>query len=289
MSGLRAGLEEMAADTPVYGDLDRAIRQAGEERRHRAGLMLGATAAAAVLALIAGMLAVNRLKADGPPPAGPPTVTDTAPVGVKPIEFGGLDPGRYRHFLPVECAGRLGACPTPLPPPVTFDITVPAHWQFPEGAGSLFPAAGRVDTDDPALTLGVASLEFGLYSRPCHTADEPKPDRPVLSPTVDDIVQAISDHPRLRVGAPRPVQLGRNRGQVLSLIGPQDISQCGEWRPWSPGIYAQGDKNLWDVWIIDVDGVPVVFVLQYYPDTPPDVLDELRAMAGSIRFVPGAS
>ena len=60
MSGLREAFDEIVADVPVYGDLDRAIEQADHQRRRRAGTIAGLVAAAAVVAVIAGALAVTR-------------------------------------------------------------------------------------------------------------------------------------------------------------------------------------------------------------------------------------
>ena len=59
MSGLHEAFDEIVADVPVYGDLDRAIEQADRERRHRYGVVAGLAAAAAVLAVIVGVVAVT--------------------------------------------------------------------------------------------------------------------------------------------------------------------------------------------------------------------------------------
>ena len=54
MSGLHEAFDEIVADVPVYGDLDRAIEQADRERRRRYGVVAGLVAAAAVVAVIVG-------------------------------------------------------------------------------------------------------------------------------------------------------------------------------------------------------------------------------------------
>jgi hypothetical protein len=78
MSGLHEAFDEIVADVPVYGDLDRAIEQAEQERRRRYGLLAGLAAAAAVLAVIVGVLAITRNGNDSPRPIGPtPTPTRT--------------------------------------------------------------------------------------------------------------------------------------------------------------------------------------------------------------------
>ena len=40
---------------------------------------------------------------------------------------------------------------------------------------------------------------------------------------------------------------------------------------------------------MDVDGVRVVVMTQYFPETPAGIKAELRAMAESVRFTPGQS
>ena len=92
MSGLREAFDEIVADVPVYGDLDRAIEQADRERRRRNGAVAGLAAAAAVVAVIVGVLAVTRDGNDSPQPIGPsptPTETraDTTPETTAPVNL----------------------------------------------------------------------------------------------------------------------------------------------------------------------------------------------------------
>jgi len=86
MSGLRQAFDEIAADVPEYGDLDRAIAQADQARRRRHGMVATLAATAAVIAVIIGVLALTRNDGTAPEPVGPsPTPTQetsetTAPV-----------------------------------------------------------------------------------------------------------------------------------------------------------------------------------------------------------------
>jgi hypothetical protein len=76
MSGLREAFDEIVADVPVYGALDRAIEQADRERRHRNGRVAGLAAAAVVVAVIVGALAITRDGSDSQRPIGPSTPTE---------------------------------------------------------------------------------------------------------------------------------------------------------------------------------------------------------------------
>lgn len=127
---------------------------------------------------------------------------------------------------------------------------------------------------------------LGLNSQPCSRVSRQKPDITV-GPTVDDFVDAVVAHPLLNVTEPKPVTLGKYGGRFFSLIGPKDISDCEEWGPWDPAPYLQGEESRWDLWVMNVNGVRVVIMAEYFPETPKDIKAELRAMAESIRFTPG--
>jgi hypothetical protein len=70
---------------------------------------------------------------------------------------------------------------------------------------------------------------------------------------------------------------------------PSDLSGCDFWRPWEPGIYAQGPGNMWDVWALDIDGLRVVMVAQHFPATPEGVRRDLREIVLSMTFEPAVA
>jgi len=104
MNGLRAALDELVADIPVYGDLDRAIERADQERRHRHGMVAGLAAAAAVVAVIVGVLAVTRDTDTAPPISPSPSPT--------PTKVQGPETWMDATMTPVE--GRGWVVPNPL-------------------------------------------------------------------------------------------------------------------------------------------------------------------------------
>jgi Tol biopolymer transport system component len=87
MSGLHEAVDEIAADVPTYGDLDRAIEQAERDRRRRHGMIAGLAAAAAVVAVIVGVLAVTRDDEGAPSPAPRPTPRPTPAATAGSIYF----------------------------------------------------------------------------------------------------------------------------------------------------------------------------------------------------------
>ena len=250
--------------------------------------------------LVASMFALTACSGQGddvgsvatpPPTTAPgsptPSTTPSDPV-VSPLLDGPVTPGRHRFVVTSTCDANMG-CPTDEEPALpAIDLTVPEGWAAATEVVSLFPTAGRDTTsrNDPAIALGWTNFWVGLNSRPCSHVSH-RPTDISVGPTVDDFVDAVVAHPRLNITAPKPVNLGKYRGQFISLIGPKDISDCEEWRPWDPGPYLQGDENRWDLWVMNVNGVRVVIMTEYFPETPDDIKAELRAMAESIRFRPG--
>lgn len=124
MSGLREAFDEIVADVPVYGDLDRAIEQAERERWRRYGVVAGLAAAAAVVAVIVGMLAVTRDTDTAPPISpspsptptksqGPDTWVDTAVTATKGVGWDVPDPlaGSRDAWFDIV-AGHLHVTPT---------------------------------------------------------------------------------------------------------------------------------------------------------------------------------
>ena len=210
------------------------------------------------------------------PPSNLPVLTD-----------GPITPGRYRYVLEGECEDPRDCPPhaTPLPP-LPIEIIVPAGWEAIFGGLVILPAGlGTEGPEGAGLVLGWTNWWVGLNSDPCLPVAHVPPDIPV-GPTVDDFVDAVVAHAGLEVSEPTDVELGGFSGRFLSLTGPSDIDDCDNWRPWDPGFFVQGPDNLWDIWVIDVDGFRVLIIAEYFAGTPAEVKGELREMVESIRFLP---
>ena len=126
-----------------------------------------------------------------------------------------------------------------------------------------------------------------LYEDPCRTADTTsnEPEIPV-GPTVDDFSEAVAAHPLLDVTTPTDVTLAGYSGKYLELQVPDDISMCGNYRPWEPWYFAQGPGERWQLWILDVDGVRVVVHGIDYEETTGTQRAELQAIVESIEIEP---
>lgn len=228
------------------------------------------------------------------------TATSSTIASVRDLEDGRLAPGRYRDVLEVRCDDLPVPCPEPPPPPLGIELTVPAGWGAATEYQLIYPAtAEETDIerategpDGAGLVLGWATVWVGLNSDPCVPIDHPTghltPDISV-GPTVDDFIDAVVAHPTLAVSEPTDATVGGRDARFFTLTAPSDLSGCDFWRPWDPGIFAQGPGNVWDVWAVDVEGLRFVIVAQHFPDTPDEVRRELGEMVDSISFEPAVA
>ncbi len=191
-------------------------------------------------------------------PAASRTPTASADPGVTPLPTGlpnlrqgGVGPGRFVLTPPAigwgECA--MADC-GPEPPhaqTLRIEITVPVGWSAPPDLDVVHPSRpeSSVGPDGSALVIGWSN-RAGLHADPCLPATYGPPSIPV-GPAVKDFVGAIRAHPLLEVTKPVGVELGGYDGRFVTLTAPSDISRCDSWRPWEPGIYAQGPDNIWNL------------------------------------------
>lgn len=225
--------------------------------------------------------------------ASSPTTSSPEPTGVPDLEDGPVTPGRYRFTIPIptECGeGDPIGCPEESHPPGPLDleVTVPDGWQHWREFVLLTPDGDDSPTEAPdgaALVMGWTTFHVGLSSDPCLARNHQVPDVEV-GPSVDDFVDAVQAQKALDVTRPVDARVGGHRAQFFSLEAPADLSGCEEWRPWDPGFYAQGPSNIWDVWVVDVDGDRVLIVTDYFPGTPAETVAQLGEMVESIEFLP---
>ena len=110
-----------------------------------------------------------------------------------------------------------------------------------------------------------------------------------MGPSVEDFADAIADHPLLNATDPVDVEFAGYSGKYLDLQVPADISMCQVYRPWDPGIYAQGPGQQWHLWILDVDGLRFTILTTTYEGTSKRPREELKAIVDSIKIDPNAA
>ena len=161
-------------------------------------------------------------------------------------------------------------------------ITVPDGWAG--IAGSIWlNDLGNGAPDGAGLLIGRGAW---LLRDPCTKAEHAIPADVEVGPSVDDFANAIADHPLLDATDPVDVTLAGYTGKYVDLQVPADLSKCEAYRPWDPGIFAQGPSHQWHLWILDVDGLRLVIQSTDYPGTSAKHRAELQAIVESITIQP---
>jgi hypothetical protein len=209
-------------------------------------------------------------------------------AGVVAIKAGALEPDRYRLTIDDTCEpGEVPACPSNAvpPPPLDVEVTVPDGWASLEDLPVIArdTEASTEGPDGAAIVLGWTNWLVGLNTDPCLSQAHELPDL-MPGPSVADFVGAVQAQNALDVTEPVDATVGGHPARFFTLHAPADLSGCDNWRPWDPGFFAQGPHNIWDVWVVDVDGLRVLIVTEYFPGTPKEAVAELGEMVESIRF-----
>lgn len=234
---------------------------------------LAVAAAAVVVVAIVGISFLPRAGGvAGPGPSATFTPTPSPAPSASPVALreGDLTPGTY-VFVPCTA-----------PPCLVTDESIRLLIDVPSGWSGVVPNAVWIAENaapgGAALTIGSGG---DLPRDPCVTTDLID-----TGSTVDGFADAIAAHPVLEATDPVDVSLDGYSGKYIDLDLPTDLSSCKEFRPWEPGIYAQGPDHQWHLWIIDVDGSRVVIASMDYPGTSAQRRAELQAMVDSIQIEP---
>jgi hypothetical protein len=261
-------------------------------------LKFALVAAAVVVIVLVGINLLPRsggVGGTGPSPISPPTQTPTSAPTPTPsavptgsparIPDGPLKAGTY-VTAPFAQAGS-DACG--IPPQSgcidsTNDDSIRVTFTVPDGWAGIGGNAIWLANEQNA-SPGGASLIFvrgaWLLTDPCQNGQNP--DIPV-GPTVADFVGAVAKHPLLDTTTPVDVKLAGYSGKYFDLQVPADIFNCDDYRPWEPGLYAQGPSHRWHLSVLDVDGVRVVVQSMDYAGTSATRRAELKAIVDSIKI-----
>ena len=312
---VRSWLEEGATALPDRV-LDAVLDQvpATSQRRHlwparrlnemNNALKVAIVAAAVVVIAVVGFNLVPRragIGGPGPSPSASPTQTPAptpSPIASPsasnvPAEFPDSPLQAGTHTI-APFAGREALCHMPpqsgcvettADDTMRFTITVPNGWAG-AGNGIWLTGPGNGPPDGAGLQFARGSW---LLSDPCKYIDADIP----VGPTVANFVDAVATHPRLDTTTPVDVTLAGYSGKYFDLQVPTDISKCEVepgtseppiYRPWEPGIYAQGPAQRWHQWVVDVDGIRVLVQSFDFAGTSATHRAELQAIVNSIRI-----
>ena len=237
--------------------------------------------AAAVVA-VAALIGINYLGSPsnvggpGPDPTDEPTIEVTPSPEPSPSDVGDLPRSlTYSPGAGVE---------------VTLTIDAPL-W---EGDGILQWGETGASAPDGAGMISHADPEYYVYADPCDWSST-IPEVPAT--TVDELVNALASQASRDASAPEDITVDGYAGKkiILGMADGVDFEACdeglfalfGQSRGTSAddvARYSQDPGQIEEIWIVDVDGLIVVFNGVYYAETTPSVVEELRAILASATF-----
>lgn len=239
-------------------------------------LAVGLAAAAVVVIAI---IAFNLLPGS-PVPGGEPSVSPE-PSAAEPSPSAAAD-------LPVGSSYELSS-----DPPIFATIPAPGWWVNDE---PVLAKDGNWDPPNGAFLFGAWVGPPLIPSDPCQFLST-MPDTPAS--TVDEIVAALASQATRDASAPVDITVDGHSGKSIMLQVPDDIAYSdGEFTDCDQGnfctlayedgaecsMHNKSPDQVQEVWILDVDGEIVFMNGQYYAETPPDDIEEVRAILGSMTF-----
>jgi hypothetical protein len=256
-------------------------------------LAIGLGAAAVVVALFVGAQLFgtpNGGTGGQPTPTPEPTVTaEPSPAEPSQTPEGLLPEGPLLWSDPA-----LETTPFDGMPPIT--VTIPASgWIYlPESGQTGAPLVKGDEVNnlpEAAMLVMPTQADVYVYGDPCRL-ESTRPDSPAT--TVDEVVEAMAAQASRDASAPVDVTVDGFAGQSIILHVPDDAdpADCegGEFATFvvdgetGVGRYHQGPGQVDEFWILDVDGDIVIIDAMYRPDTPPALVEEMRAIAESATF-----
>jgi hypothetical protein len=238
---------------------------------HKGGLAAVVVVPAAIIAIA---LASCQVGSSGPTATQTPTVT-AEPTAIPAPRLNGQDPldaGRYQVNAALSS---------------DVSVAVPSGWS----AGGDWVVIGPKGNDQPD------GMAIRFYTIPNLAANplshsEGNLDPPV-GPTVDDMVQAIVAHPGWTASEPQDITIDGHAGQLVSMTIPPDAELPIEGdghtfyfyaEPGGGGIWGSVPGQIFDWYIVDVDGQRLIIDSFHYPGTSEEDLATQRTVVESVQF-----
>jgi hypothetical protein len=260
---------------PDEGFVDRQLSRQRRQTRNR---RLGALALAAVIGIVAVVVVIRAVEdPTKTQPGGQGTEKSGSQTGdaIPMLPVGSVEPGRYA-FSSSDPA---------------LDATYEIAMNVPNGFTSVGESAVLKDgsSQTSASTLAIEAV----YVDPCRWQESATLDQSTISST-DGLVAALSDQEGLRVSAPTAVTLDGFAGTYLErrvpkgTIGPDcDLGEFHLYRSVGWGdrwLDSRGQTQ--QLWILDIEGVPLVIDASVQRGTSAIVKEELLQMVESVQIQP---
>jgi hypothetical protein len=274
MSELREVFEMVTKQTEP--DVDAWRDQERRQRRKSRNRKVGALAIAAAIGIVAVVVVIRAAdEGTGSQPGGEPTDTTGIPTpeAIPPLPGGVVEPGRY-----VFSSSDPG-----LDASHRITIDVPEGYVDVDGLAVL--KSGTSQTSVGTMAIG------DVYADACQW-EGTRLDRSEIS-SADDVAAALASQEGLHVSTPTDVTVAGFAGTYIERRVPAqtDLSDCdeNEFRVylvpgWGERYLTPGQLGL--LWILDVDGVPLVIEASMQSGTSAEVRAELLQMVESIQIDP---
>lgn len=168
--------------------------------------------------------------------------------------------------------------------PMTVTVAVPNGW----GAGEKWVVTGPKGNDEPdgmAVRFYQAS---NLFVHPLSQADGVL--RPPVGPSVDDLVNAMVDHPDWTTTGHTAITIDGYAGQVVHVTLPEGTSDATPFYLFSDATEGQewgwAAGQLFDIYVVDVGGERLVIDAFHYAGTTAEDLAAQSAVIDSIQLTP---
>jgi hypothetical protein len=286
---LEDGVDGLADDSydAVRSQIDhtrqRVVFGPWREDQMRRYAIFGIAAAAVVLVAVVG---IQLLPKSGGGIGGQPTPTATVTAAPTATPSPTLSPAPIADPTGQVGAGTYVAHPFPAPDrAMSFTFRLSMGWNTNGDPGMM----SGLDRDDVGLGfLQVSSLN----ADPCKWSGDA--GDVAVGPTVDDLVSALASETEYETSAASDASVGGYAGKKLVVTMPDTLSPdsnqnvgCdeGNYRIWNAtgfDIYAQGPRNRWTLWILDVEGQRVVIFTSDYAASSATNRAELQSIVDSI-------
>jgi hypothetical protein len=217
-----------------------------------------------------------------PPETATPMPTATGATEPKPLRVSDEGPVEAGTYV-TEAGGKVVTFTVP-DSRVAFGDKVGGGWD-----GSVLIQVGTPQT----ANLWFVGPVSNVYLDGCDWGRNSQMDPPP-GPTIDDFADALASVEDREVSEPTDVEVGGHRAKYLQVTalptGPLGgLEMCDE------GLFMEivtptggaghGESaELWEVWIVDVDGDRYWIHSVYLTDTPQEQRDQLRAIVESVTF-----
>lgn len=253
----------------------------------------GLAAAAVVAAVLIGAQLLGSPSGGLGGPADDPTPTAAATPTPEPsvAEPSVADPTSSADgFLP-EGPLLVWESPDDGAPSITMTISAPG-WIQDDEIQFLEKGEERDNMPEAVVLPGSVPPGTGFFvpGDPCRWTST-RPETPAT--TVEEMVAALAAQASRDASEPVEVTLGGYAGKMITLHVPDDadFADCdggdfvsytdedGERWQWH-----QGQGQIDDFWFVDVDGALVEIRAMYRPDTPRELIEEMRTIVESATF-----